>query len=109
MQEACEDIVDIDMAAVEKTFKTNIIQMIAMAKYSLPHMHRGDSIISSASVASYMGNPQIVDYASTKGAIVTFTRSLAQQQAHKGIRVNAVAPGIMYVLLLFSRTSLFIK
>lgn len=95
MQEACEDLKDIDMSVVEKTFKTNIIQMIAMAKYALPHMKRGDCIVNSASVASYMGNPQLVDYASTKGAIVTFTRALAQQQAPNGIRVNAVAPGIM--------------
>lgn len=95
MQEACEDLKDIDMSVVEKTFKTNIIQMIAMAKYALPHMKRGDNIVNSASIASYMGNPQLVDYASTKGAIVTFTRALAQQQAPNGIRINAVAPGIM--------------
>ena len=95
MQEACEDHADIDMAVVEKTFRTNIIQMMAMSKYALSHMKRGDSIINSASVLSYMGNPKMIDYATTKGAIVTFTRSLAQQQAPKGIRVNAVAPGIM--------------
>ena len=83
------------MAVVEKTFKTNIIQMIGMSKYALPHLKRGDSIINSASVLSYMGNPNMIDYASTKGAIVTFTRSLAQQQAKNGIRINAVAPGIM--------------
>ncbi|KAL1301523.1 hypothetical protein AAFC00_005766 [Neodothiora populina] len=99
MQEACEDIKDIDMSVVEKTFKTNIIQMIAMAKYSIPHMSYGDNIVNSASVASYMGNPQLVDYSSTKGAIVTFTRALAQQQASKGIRVNAVAPGIIWTPL----------
>ena len=98
MQEACSDIVDIDLSVVEKTFRLNIIAMFAMCKFALPHMKRGSSIVNSCSVAAYMGNPQLVDYSSTKGAISTFTRSLAQQQASKGIRVNAVAPGSMYVL-----------
>ena len=98
MQEACDDLIDIDLAAVEKTFRTNILAMIAMTKFALPHMKRGDCIVNSASVAAYMGNPQLVDYSSTKGAIVTFTRSLAQQQAPKGIRVNAVAPGIVSLI-----------
>lgn len=62
-------------------------------------MKRGDNIINSASVLAYKGDPTKVDYSSTKGAIVTFTRALAQQQAPKGIRINAVAPGIMYVIL----------
>lgn len=65
--------------------------MFAMTKYALSHMKRGDCIVNSSSVAAYMGNPQLVDYSSTKGAIATFTRSLAQQQAPKGIRVNAVS------------------
>lgn len=80
---------------VEKTFRTNILSMFAMTKYALPHMKRGSAVINSCSVAGYMGNPKLVDYASTKGAIATFTRSLAAQQAPNGIRVNAVAPGIM--------------
>lgn len=95
MQEMCDDLKDIDLAVVEKTYRTNILSMFAMTKFALPHMKRGASIVNSCSVAGYMGNPQLVDYSSTKGAIATFTRSLAQQQAKKGIRVNAVAPGIM--------------
>lgn len=95
MQEMSDDLKDIDLKVVEKTFRTNILSMFAMTKYALPHMKRGSSIVNSCSVAAYMGNPQLVDYSSTKGAIATFTRSLAQQQAPKGIRVNAVAPGIM--------------
>jgi NAD(P)-dependent dehydrogenase (short-subunit alcohol dehydrogenase family) len=95
MQEMCEDIKDIDLDVTEKTFQTNIISMFAMSKYALKHMKRGDTIVNSASIASYMSNPSLLDYASTKGAIVTFTRGLAQQQAKNGIRVNAVAPGIM--------------
>ena len=97
MQEMCGDLRDIDLGMVEKTFRTNVLSMIALCKMALPHMKRGSSIVNSCSVAAYMGNPQLVDYSATKGAIATFTRSLAQQQAPKGIRVNAVAPGIMYV------------
>lgn len=95
MQVACEDITDIDLDTTEKTFQTNIISMFALSKYALKHMKRGDSIVNSTSVLAYMSNPSKLDYATTKGAIVTFTRGLAQQQAPKGIRVNAVAPGIV--------------
>ena len=95
MQEICEDVKDIDLDVVEKTFRTNILSMFAITKYALKHMKRGSSIINSCSIAGYVGNPMEVDYSSTKGAIATFTRSLAQQQAKKGIRVNSVAPGIM--------------
>ncbi|KAL9112215.1 MAG: hypothetical protein Q9187_007807, partial [Circinaria calcarea] len=94
MQVICEDLKDIDLDVTEKTFRTNILSMFAMCKYALPHMKRGASIVNSCSVAGYMGSPTLVDYSSTKGAIATFTRSLAKQQAPKGIRVNAVAPGI---------------
>ncbi|KAK3114095.1 hypothetical protein LTR53_007942 [Teratosphaeriaceae sp. CCFEE 6253] len=99
MQEICEDVVDINLDVVEKTFRTNVLSMFAMTKFALKHMKRGDSIVNSSSVAAYMGNPQLVDYSSTKGAIATFTRSLAQQQSSKGIRVNAVAPGIIWTPL----------
>jgi NAD(P)-dependent dehydrogenase (short-subunit alcohol dehydrogenase family) len=95
MQEMCEDISNIDLAVTERTFRTNILAMFAMAKYAVPHMKRGSAIVNSSSVAAYMSNPTLLDYASTKGSIVTFTRGLAQQLAPKGIRVNAVAPGIM--------------
>ncbi|KAK3691608.1 hypothetical protein LTR37_018563 [Vermiconidia calcicola] len=99
MQEVCTDMKDIDLAVVEKTFRTNIISIFAMCKFALPHMHRGSSIVNSCSVAGYMGNPELVDYASTKGGIVALTRSLAQQQAPNGIRVNSVAPGIIWTPL----------
>ena len=95
MQEICQDLKDIDLATVEKTFRTNVLSMFAMTKFALPHMKRGSAIVNSCSVAGYMGNPQLVDYSATKGAIASFTRALAQQQAPNGIRVNAVAPGIM--------------
>jgi len=99
MQEMCEDIADINLGVVEKTFRTNILSMFAMVKYAMPHLKRGSSIINSSSVAAYMGNPTLVDYSATKGAITTFTRALAQQLAPKGIRVNAVAPGIIWTPL----------
>ena len=84
---------DIDLEVVQQTFKLNIISMMAICKYALPHMPRGSVIINCGSVAGYAGNPTMVDYSATKGAISAFTRTLAQQQAPKGIRVNAVAPG----------------
>ncbi|KEF59573.1 oxidoreductase [Exophiala aquamarina CBS 119918] len=99
MQEMCDDLKDINLDTVEKTYRTNVLSMFAMTKFALPYMKRGSSIINASSVAAYLGNPQLVDYSSTKGAIATFTRSLAQQQAPKGIRVNAVAPGIIWTPL----------
>lgn len=95
MQEMCENLQDIDLNVVEKTFRTNILSMFALTKFALPHMKRGSTIVNSCSIAGFDGNPTMVDYASTKGAIVTFTRSLATQLAPKGIRVNSVAPGVM--------------
>ncbi|OJD11558.1 hypothetical protein AJ78_07693 [Emergomyces pasteurianus Ep9510] len=89
----CSNFEDIDLANVESTFRSNILQMFAITKYALPHMKRGSSIINTTSVVAFRGSGTMVDYASTKGAIVGFTRALAQNLASKGIRVNAVAPG----------------
>jgi len=84
---------EIDIGQVESTFRSNIIQMFTVTKFALPHMKRGASIINTTSVVAYSGSAKMVDYSSTKGAIVSFTRSLATQLAPRGIRVNAVAPG----------------
>jgi len=89
----CKDFAEIDLNNVESTFRSNILQMFAVTKFALPHLHRGSSIINTTSVTAYKGSGGIVDYASTKGSIVSFTRSLAMQLAPKGIRVNGVAPG----------------
>ncbi|TFK30937.1 NAD(P)-binding protein [Coprinopsis marcescibilis] len=89
----CKDFKDIDLNKVESTFRSNILQMFAVTKFALPHLKRGASIINTTSVTAYRGSAGLVDYASTKGAITSFTRSLATQLAPKGIRVNGVAPG----------------
>lgn len=76
-----------------KTFDTNIHPFFFLSKYTLPQMKSGDTIITCASVNHYIGRPDLLDYTSTKGAIVAFTRGLSNQQLEKGIRVNAVCPG----------------
>jgi len=83
-----------------KTFDTNIHPMFYLSKYALPHMKRGASILNNASINAYIGRPDLLDYTSTKGAIVSFTRGLANQQVSKGIRVNAVAPGPVWTPLI---------
>ncbi|KAJ5174857.1 Short-chain dehydrogenase/reductase SDR [Penicillium canariense] len=95
-QYMCKDFVDIDLRKTEDIFNSNIIQMIAMAKFALPHMHKGDSIINTSSVVTFKGSGTMIDYAATKGAIIGFTRSLGAHLIPKGIRVNAVAPGAIY-------------
>ncbi|KAF9535597.1 NAD(P)-binding protein [Crepidotus variabilis] len=89
----CKDLAEIDLGNVNSTFQSNILQMIAVTKFALPHLKRGASIINTTSVTAYAGSPSLIDYSSTKGAIASFTRSLAAQLASKGIRVNGVAPG----------------
>ena len=68
-------------------------------KYALEHMHRGDTIVNDASINAYIGRPDLLDYTSSKGAIVSFTRGVANQFASKGIRVNNVAPGPVWTPL----------
>ena len=74
--------------------------MFYLAKYAIPHLKAGDSIINNASINAYIGRPDLLDYTSTKGAIVSFTRGLANQYMTKGIRVNAVAPGPVWTPLI---------
>jgi NAD(P)-dependent dehydrogenase (short-subunit alcohol dehydrogenase family) len=71
-----------------------------MVKHALPHMKKGSSIINTASITAYKGHKTLLDYSATKGAIVTFTRSLSENILDKGIRVNAVAPGPIWTPLI---------
>jgi len=85
---------------LEKTFRTNIFSYFFMAKAALPHLGQGSAIINTTSVTAYRGSSHLLDYSATKGAIVTFTRSLASSLVQKGIRVNAVAPGPIWTPLI---------
>ena len=83
----------------DRTFKTNIYGYFHMAKAALPHLKKGAAIINTGSITGLEGNAGLLDYASTKGAIHAFTKSLAQNLVKKGIRVNAVAPGPVWTPL----------
>jgi NAD(P)-dependent dehydrogenase (short-subunit alcohol dehydrogenase family) len=85
---------------LERTFRTNIFGMFYLTQAALSHLKEGSAIINTASITAYEGSPHLLDYSATKGAIVTFTRSLAQSLAPKKIRVNAVAPGPIWTPLI---------
>ncbi|GFZ90197.1 NAD(P)-dependent oxidoreductase [Paenibacillus marchantiophytorum] len=93
-------IADITADQLERTFRTNIFSFFYLTKAALPHLKSGSAIINTASITAYHGHEQLVDYSATKGAIVTFTRSLSLQLNPKGIRVNAVAPGPIWTPLI---------
>lgn len=93
---------DIKSADLEKTFFVNIISFFWITQQALKYLPEGGSIINTSSVTAYRGSGHLIDYASTKGAIIAFTRSLAQALADKKIRVNAVAPGPVWTPLITS-------
>jgi NAD(P)-dependent dehydrogenase (short-subunit alcohol dehydrogenase family) len=93
---------DITTKQLLETFQTNIFSFFWITKSSLPHMSKGSSIINTTSVTAYRGSAALIDYSSTKGAIVSFTRSLSANLIDKGIRVNAVAPGPVWTPLIVS-------
>jgi NAD(P)-dependent dehydrogenase (short-subunit alcohol dehydrogenase family) len=86
-------IADVDSELLDRTFKTNIYAMFWLVKAALPHMPEGASIINVASIQAYQPSPALLPYSSTKGAIVTFTKGLAQEIVQYGLRANTVAPG----------------
>lgn len=91
---------EVTSAQVRETFDTNILPHFYFAHAALPHLPVGGAIINTTSVNSYQGSAHLIDYSSTKGAITSFTRSLAQELAPKEIRVNAVAPGPIWTPLI---------
>lgn len=95
-----KSIANISSDQLEKTFRTNIFSYFYIVKAALPHLNPGAAIINTTSVTAYRGSPELLDYSSTKGAIVTFTRSLAMQLVEKKIRVNGVAPGPIWTPLI---------
>lgn len=100
-----DDFADLEAAKMVDTFKVNVFPLFYVVKAALPYLKKGSSIINTASVTAYRGSDHLVDYSATKGAIVTFTRSLSKQLIKKGIYVNAVAPGPIWTPLVVSTFS----
>jgi NAD(P)-dependent dehydrogenase (short-subunit alcohol dehydrogenase family) len=96
-QDSLEAISD---SQLERTFRTNIFSYFYMARAAMPFLKRGSAIVNTTSVTAYRGSSHLIDYASTKAAIVGFTRSLASAVVEKGIRVNGVAPGPVWTPLI---------
>ncbi len=99
VQYQADSLEEISDEQFDKTMKVNIYGMFYLTKAVLPHLNSGDSIINLSSVTTFYGEPQLIDYVTTKGAIVGFTRALARNLALKNIRVNAIAPGFFWTPL----------
>jgi NAD(P)-dependent dehydrogenase (short-subunit alcohol dehydrogenase family) len=99
-QHVVEEPLEISAEQLERTFRTNVFGYFHMTKHALRHMREGAAIVNTTSVTAYKGKDTLIDYAATRGAIVAFTRSLAQALAEKGIRVNGVAPGPIWTPLI---------
>jgi NAD(P)-dependent dehydrogenase (short-subunit alcohol dehydrogenase family) len=94
-----DSLENITAAQLERTFRTNVFGMFYLTKTALPHLSTGSTIINTTSVTAYTGNGWLLDYSATKGAIVSFTRSLSQSLMKRQIRVNGVAPGPVWTPL----------
>ncbi len=100
-----DDFNDLEPAQITDTFAVNVYPLFYVVKAALPYLKKGSSIINTASVTAYRGSDHLIDYSATKGAVVTFTRSLSKQLIKKGIYVNAVAPGPVWTPLIVSTLS----
>lgn len=98
--ESVEKFEELTNDRIEHTFRVNVVAMFNLVRHALPHMRPGACIINVASIQAYRPKPSILDYAATKGAVVTFTKGLAQELIKRGIRVNAVAPGPVWTPLI---------
>ncbi|HEU0103985.1 MAG TPA: SDR family oxidoreductase [Mycobacteriales bacterium] len=99
-QMAQSSIADITTEQIDRVFRTNVYALFWLAKAAIPHMAPGSSILTTSSVEAYQPKPSLMDYAASKAAIVNITKSLAQEVAEKGIRVNTVAPGPIWTPLI---------
>jgi NAD(P)-dependent dehydrogenase (short-subunit alcohol dehydrogenase family) len=99
-QHSVGKLTDISPQQLEKTFQTNVFSYFFMTQAVLPHLKRGSTIVNTTSVTAYRGSEHLIDYSATRGAIVSFTRSLAKALASDGIRVNGVAPGPIWTPLI---------
>lgn len=97
---AVERFEELDSERVERTFRVNILAMFHLVRAALPHLKEGATVINTTSIQAYEPSPQILDYATTKGAIRTFTQGLAKELTERGIRVNGVAPGPIWTPLI---------
>lgn len=95
-----EGIAEISSEEFDRTFRTNVYAMFYLCKAALPHMPRGGAVINTASIQAYQPTPQLLAYAATKGAIVTFSKALAEEALKQGVRVNVVAPGPVWTPLI---------
>ncbi|WPC43497.1 SDR family oxidoreductase [Clostridium sp. JS66] len=93
-------IEDITSEQLEKTFRTNFFGMFYMTKAVMPHLKNGSIIINTSSITAYKGDKILIDYSATKGAVTSFTRSMALSLASRNIRVNSVAPGPIWTPLI---------
>lgn len=99
-QQTHESITEFPSEEIERVFRTNVLALFWLCKAAAPHLKPGASIINTASIEAYQPKPVLLPYATSKGAIVTFTKGLAQEMTPKGIRVNAVAPGPVWTPLI---------